>query len=65
MELYKVTLPFLKKKFYESKKSFDQHWQNNLRYSKYGDVVAYKVDWKEQEWKCIRRVGPIVNYHSE
>jgi len=56
MELYKVVLPYHKKKFYESKKSFDQHWQSNLRHAKYGDVIAYKIDWKEQDWRCFRRV---------
>ena len=40
MEIYKVTLPRFIKKFYESKKSFDQHWPINLRHSKYGDVVG-------------------------
>lgn len=65
MELYKVTLPHGKKKFYESKKSFDQYWLGNVRYSKYGLVTAYKMDWIKQEWKCIRRVGPDDCYKVE
>ena len=66
MELYKVILPHNKKKFYESKKTFDKHWPNNLRYAKYGDVIVFKIDWKEQEWKCIRRINDQtgVNYLS-
>lgn len=65
MELFKVMLPHNKKKFYESKKAFDQYWKDNLFYSKYGDVVAYEIDWKEQEWRCIRRVGPAINYYRK
>jgi len=64
MNLYKVKLPYGKNKFYESKRTFDQNWPNNLRKAKYGDVVAYEIDWKEREWKCIRRVGPNMSYHS-
>jgi len=64
MELYKVVFSNGKKKFYESKKTFDQHWPNNLRYSKWYDVVVYKINCKEQDWKCIRRVGPDINYQS-
>ena len=65
MELYKVELPHFKKRFYESKRTFDQNWARNLKRSRYGDVVAYKIDWKEQNWKCIRRVGPNINYYSD
>ena len=65
MELFKVTLPYNKKKFYESKKMFDKHWPRNLRRARYGDVAAYQIDWKEREWSCIRRIGPGINWYQK
>jgi hypothetical protein len=63
MELFKIQRGNVKK-FYESKESFDRFWPTQLRYSKHYDVVAFKLDWKEREWKCIRRVGPKIGYYS-
>ena len=65
MQVYKVVLPYGGKRFYESKKEFDRYWPNNLKRAKFGAVVAFKIDWKEHDWKCIRRIGPNINYYSE
>ena len=63
MDLFKIQHGNIKK-FYESKESFDKFWPTQVRYSKHHDVIAFKLDWKEREWRCIRRVGPNVNYYS-
>jgi hypothetical protein len=66
MELYKVTLPYGKKKFYESKRMFDKHWPRNEQKSNYGSVSAYILDWNEREWRCIRTINKRagLNYYS-
>ena len=65
MELFKITIRG-KKKFYESKVMFERHWKYYLTMdAKYYDVVAFTIDWKEQNWKCIRRVGPQINWYAE
>lgn len=57
MELYKITIG-IKKKFYESKKTFEQHWEYHQRWAEWYDVIAYQIDCKNQCWKEIRRIGP-------
>ena len=59
MELFKITIG-IKKKFYESKKTFERNWKYHLRYSKWYYVIAYQIDCKNQCWKEIRRVEPKV-----
>lgn len=55
MELFKITIG-IKKKFYESKKTFEQNWKYHTRYSRWYDVIAYQIDWENQCWKEIRRI---------
>jgi len=57
MELYKIKRGAIKK-FYESKRTFEQHWDYHLRYARHYDVIAYEIDWENRKWKEIRRVGP-------
>jgi len=54
MELFKITIG-IKKKFYESKKSFENFWKYHTRYSSWYNIVAYQIDWKNHCWKEIRR----------
>ena len=63
MELFKITFD-KKKKFYESRDTFELNWDRHVKLSKFYDVTAFKLDWKEREWKCIRRKGPKINYYS-
>lgn len=66
MELFKIAIGSRKKRFYESKQTFEQNWKYYLQYdAKYEDVCAFTLDWKEREWKCIRRVGPKINWYAE
>ena len=66
MELYKVVLPYGKKKFYESKKAFDRYWPDNFKKAKYGSVIVYKINWKDQDWECIRHINKTrINYYSK
>jgi hypothetical protein len=62
MELFKIKIARgkrgLKKKFYESRKSFEKYWISHQRYSKYYEVIAYQIDWENKCWKEIRRVSP-------
>jgi hypothetical protein len=57
MELFKITIG-IRKKFYESKKTFEQNWKYHIEHwSKWCYVIAYQIDWKNQCWKEIRRVN--------
>ena len=56
MELFKITIG-IKKKFYESKKSFEDYWKYHTKWSQWYDVIAYQIDCKNQCWKEIRRIN--------
>ena len=54
MELYKIEIGNTRKRFYESKKTFDYNWLYHIRsWSKWYDVTAYKIDCKNECWKLI------------
>jgi hypothetical protein len=60
MELFKITIG-IKKKFYESKQSFETYWKQHVKgWSKWYTVVAYQMDFKNKCWKEIRRIEPKV-----
>ena len=56
MEIFKIIIG-IKKRFYESKKTFEQNWKNHTKRYKCYDIVAYQIDWENQCWKEIRRVN--------
>jgi hypothetical protein len=58
MELFKITIG-IKKKFYESKKSFEDYWKYHTKRYKCYNIVAYQIDWKNQCWKEIRRIDQV------
>ena len=56
MELYKITIGNHKKRFYESKKTFDYHWLHHIiSWSKWYDVTAYQIDCKNECWILLRK----------
>ena len=66
LELYKVTIASvyggqIKKKFYESTRTFEQHWKYHKDHNaKWYHVIAYQIDWKNKCWKKIREKSPSI-----
>ncbi len=60
MDLYKIIIGEkyrTKRKYYESKKTFDTWWQRHASHYSGSSIIAYKLDYKKKDWKEIRRVN--------
>jgi hypothetical protein len=64
LQLFKIQIRNIKM-YYETKELFEKSWKASIKYSKIDDVIAFTIDWKERDWKCIRRIGPNISYYNE